>query len=291
MYGSYGYGYSAMANTVGIGLVLGFIAFVAAIVVTVLFYKKFIAVDNIHKVPGLKHDWGPFFRFEHLIIENILKVLYIFAACLIAFECAASIITSLFSIMYDPGAAIAGIIVMLIVCVVLEVLNRLWFEFALLTVLIWKNTSAIRKSVAGPAEYNQNTSYTQPSSPYGAQGGYVPSSAQGNQAQSPVGTQPFVSSQQPTAPVAGTVHNVQSTSTASTSPAAPTAPYQPNQASPVQTDHQNISSSAVSTPASSQSGAIPSDVSTSHNAAWTCPSCGAFNKSGSFCAQCGTRRS
>ena len=56
MYGSYGYGYSTMANTVGIGLVLGFIAFVAAIVVTVLFYKKFIAVDNIHKSPGLKRD-------------------------------------------------------------------------------------------------------------------------------------------------------------------------------------------------------------------------------------------
>ena len=43
MYGSYGYGYSTMANTVGIGLVLGFIAFVAAIVVAVLFYKKFNA--------------------------------------------------------------------------------------------------------------------------------------------------------------------------------------------------------------------------------------------------------
>lgn len=289
MYGSYGYGYSAMANTVGVGLVLGFIAFVAAIVVTVLFYRKFIAVDNIRKVPGLKHDWGPFFRFEHLIIENILKVLYIFVACLIAFESAASIITSLFSIMYDPGASIAGIIAILIVCVVLEVLNRLWFEFALLTVLIWKNTSAIRKSVASNG-YDQINSYTQSSQSYGAQGGYAAPSSQGNQPQPPIGGQPFASSQQPTAPVAGTAHNVQSTSTVSASSGAPTAPYQPNQASPVQADHQNISSSAVSTPASSQSGAIPADAPTSHNTAWTCPSCGAFNKSGSFCAQCGTRR-
>ena len=79
-----------------------------------------------------------FLGLNILLFENILKVLYIFAACLIAFECAASIITSLFSIMYDPGAAFAGIIVMLIVCVVLEVINRLWFEFSLLTVLIWK---------------------------------------------------------------------------------------------------------------------------------------------------------
>ena len=108
MYG-YGYGYNAFANTLGTGLVLGFIAFVAAIVVTVLLYRKFIASANVHKLPGVKHDWGPFFRFEHLIIENILKVLYIFAACLIAFECAASIITSLLS-----------------TCVVLAVYNRLW---------------------------------------------------------------------------------------------------------------------------------------------------------------------
>lgn len=55
MYG-YGYGYNAFANTLGTGLVLGFIAFVAAIVVTVLLYRKFIASANVHKLPGVKHD-------------------------------------------------------------------------------------------------------------------------------------------------------------------------------------------------------------------------------------------
>lgn len=210
MYGSYGYGYSTMANTVGVGLVLGFIAFVAAIVVTVLFYKKFIAVDNIHKSPGLKRDWGPFFRFEHLIIENILKVLYIFAACLIAFECAASIITSLFTIMYDSGAAFAGILIMLIVCIVLEVLNRLWFEFALLTVLIWKNTSAIRKSVSGQQDDTQTGSFIHSSSsPYAPQGGYSVPTVHNAQQQTSTPTQSFNSSaQQSTAPVTGSTPSV-----------------------------------------------------------------------------------
>lgn len=73
MYGSYGYGYSTMANTVGIGLVLGFIAFVAAIVVAVLFYKKFIAVDNIHKSPGLKRDWGSFLSIRASYYRKYLK--------------------------------------------------------------------------------------------------------------------------------------------------------------------------------------------------------------------------
>ena len=66
----YGYGHNAFANTLGTGLVLGFIAFVAAIVVTVLLYRKFIASANVHILPGVKHDWGPFFRFEHLIIRK-----------------------------------------------------------------------------------------------------------------------------------------------------------------------------------------------------------------------------
>lgn len=284
MYGSYGYGYNTMANTIGIGLVLGFIAFVAAIVVTVLFYKKFIAVDNIHKVSNLKHDWGPFFRFEHLIIENILKVLYIFAACLIAFECAASIITSLFSIMYDPGAAFAGILIMLIVCVVLEVLNRLWFEFALLTVLIWKNTSAIRKSVAGTDTFNQpNPVHQVPPT----QGGYA-APMQGAQPQSPVGTQHFNSAhQQPTAPVtAPSQSGAQGVSPAS---GAPVSSVSATQTVPVQPAQQPAQGGSASVP-SAQDSTVPVPPHSSHNEAWTCPSCGAFNKSGSFCAQCGTRR-
>lgn len=261
MYGSYGYGggYGALAASTSVGLLLGFIAFIAAIVVTVLFYKKYVAVDNIHEIPGFKHDWGPFFRFEHLIIENILKVLYIFTASLILFECAALIISSLFSIMYDPGATLVGIIVIAIVCFVLEVLNRLGFEFSLLTVLIWKNTSAIRKSVAGDSDPSLGTNFqayqsVNSQNATGQSYASMPQTSHGYTVPQPPSGQSFGS-----APAQGGA--TQNSAQPQTQPVQPVQPTQP-----------------VSSQVPLQS------------TAWTCPSCGAFNKSGAFCAQCGTRK-
>lgn len=284
MYGNYG----AMATQASVGLVLAFIAFVAAIVVTVIFYRKFISVDNTYKTPSVKGDWGPFFRFEHLIIENILKVLYIFTASLIAFECAGSIITSLFGIMYDAGAAFAGIIFFLILFVVLEVINRLWFEFSLLTVLIWKNTSAIRKSVADDTT--------------AAGAGFNPFN--------PIAPSDGIASQT-TNHVSAAPQNPAYAESSYAQPTAPTSPVQPVQhpvpspsvpqatePAPQPVDPQVVATPQAPAQAPTQAPVVPSDVPAqpsassthSHNSAWTCPSCGAFNKSGSFCAQCGTRR-
>ena len=281
MYGSYG----SVATQAGVGLVLAFIAFIAAIVVTVIFYRKFISVDNVYKTPGVKGDWGPFFRFEHLIIENILKVLYIFTASLIAFECDASIITSFFGFMYDAGAAFGGIIFFLILFVVLEIINRLWFEFSLLTVLIWKNTSAIRKSVAAD-DASSNAGGFNPFNPVIPQAGNAAQTAQNTNtsfgaATSSAQAGSSSSSAQPTQPVA--------------QPAQPAAqPTQPVSANtvPAQTGaapQAPVQNASVQAPVSPSEASQTVPVSHSHNAAWTCPSCGAFNKSGSFCAQCGTR--
>ena len=181
--------------------------------------------------------------------------------------------------MYDPGAAFAGILIMLIVCIVLEVLNRLWFEFALLTVLIWKNTSAIRKSVSGQQDDTQTGSFGHSSpSPYAPQGGYSVPTAHNAQQQTSTPTQSFNSSaQQPTAPVTGSAPSVPQ-------PASPTAssPAQASVTQPQSASQDTFNGTSAPNP--------PVASSHSHNEAWTCPSCGAFNKSGSFCAQCGTRR-
>lgn len=280
MYGMYG-SYGSMATQAGVGLVLAFIAFIAAIVVTVIFYRKFISVDNVYKTPGVKGDWGPFFRFEHLIIENILKVLYIFTASLIAFECAASIITSFFGFMYDAGAAFGGIILFLILFVVLEIINRLWFEFSLLTVLIWKNTSAIRKSVAAD-DTSSNVGGFNPFNPVIPQPGNASQNAQSTNSATSFASgvssaqagSPSVSAQ-PTQPVAQPTQPVSASAVSS----------QPSAASQVSTQN-----ATVQAPVSPSDASQAAPVSHSHNTAWTCPSCGAFNKSGSFCAQCGTRR-
>ena len=145
--------YGGILPSTGTGLVLSVIAFIAAIVVTVLLYMKYISEGKV-TTQATKHDWGPFFRFESLIIEKILKVLYLFTTCLIAFEAIASVIASFTIIVYAPGMAITGIITILIVCALLELLNRLGFEFTLMIVLIWKNTSDIRKAMKNSSANN-----------------------------------------------------------------------------------------------------------------------------------------
>lgn len=268
MYGSYAYGYggyNGLIATASISLLLGFVAFVAAIVVTVLFYKKYIAVDNIHKVQpsqALKHhDWGPFFRFEHLIVENILKVLYIFFASLIAFESAVGILSSLMGIFSDPGAVLFSIIFILIICVVLEVVTRLWFEFSLLTVLIWKNTSAIRKSVSkGEPESVSNAPV--PGAPVSGYASQQPS-------QQPMNYQQYASA--PAQPV--------------------TMPQSDFSTQPI--DSSAVSSAPSEQPASASMPTPPvaSPMSDhSQSGEWTCSHCGAVNKAGSFCGQCGQEK-
>ena len=206
----------------------------------------------------------------------------------LAFECAASIITSFFGFMYDAGAAFGGIIFFLILFVVLEIINRLWFEFSLLTVLIWKNTSAIRKSVAAD-DTSSNAGGFNPFNPVIPQPGNASQNAQSTnsatsfasgvssaQAGSPsVSAQPTQPVAQPTQPVAQPTQPVSASAVSS----------QPSAASQVSTQN-----ATVQAPVSPSDASQAAPVSHSHNAAWTCPSCGAFNKSGSFCAQCGTRR-
>lgn len=228
----YGYGNglsnvqsSAILGSFGIFMVLGFIAFVAAIVVTVLLYRKFVS-DGTPRVSG-KRDWRPFFRFETLLIDKILKAFYIFTSCLIAFESVAAIVAGLCSLIANPLGALAGIIVIAIGCIVLEVLNRLGFEQTMLMILVWRNTSDLRKGLVGDQSY-----------------GNAPSASVGNGAAQ--------SSSYPAGARAGY--------SGATHPATPSA------------QSSSYGSSAAS------------------SAAWTCPSCGAANKAGSFCSQCGKRK-
>ncbi len=183
----YGYGSSfssvqsnALLASFGIYAVLGFIAFVAAIVVTVLLYRKFIS-DGAPQGASDKRDWRPFFRFETLLIDKILKALYIFLTCLIAFESAAAILAGLCSIIADPFGAIVGIILIAILCVVFEILNRLGFEQTMLLILVWRNTSDLRKGLVGDVNNGNGPSATvggvSPSSPAAPADGAVPSQA------------------------------------------------------------------------------------------------------------------
>ena len=84
MYG-YGYGYRSPSLGIdamgGIFVTLLVIAFIAAIVLAVAGYRKYVS-DGTEQPFRLKDPgtWGPFLRFDKLVIDKILKALYIFCA-------------------------------------------------------------------------------------------------------------------------------------------------------------------------------------------------------------------
>ncbi len=137
MYG-YGYGYNnygygspsfGVGAAGGIFVTLLAIGFIAAIVLAVVVYRKY-ASDGNEQPLSLKDKstWGPFLRFDKLVIDKILRALYIFCAIL-ADGIAVFLIT---------------LIMCAILCLIIELLERVSFESVMLSVIITHNTSDIK---------------------------------------------------------------------------------------------------------------------------------------------------
>ena len=128
---------------------LSVIAFIASIVLTVILYRKFITPDSVRKITPGTSGWATFFRFDHLLVENILKALYMFFAIYTALQGIALLLgfPALPSVHFDFGWIVMWIFIVIISVIIFEVLLRISFEFSLLTILIWKNTTAIRKTM------------------------------------------------------------------------------------------------------------------------------------------------
>ncbi|MGO5212150.1 zinc-ribbon domain-containing protein [Parafannyhessea sp. LCP21S3_E6] len=151
-YGGYGYNSNPLGQLFGFGAaegVLILVAFIAAIVLTVMGYKRFISDKNeLHLSFKDKKSWGPFLRFDILLIDKILKALYIFNALFILFACAS---VALSSLSFGFGAFLGSLVGMALLCVVLEILLRVGYEFAILNVMIARNTSDIRRKLFSDA--------------------------------------------------------------------------------------------------------------------------------------------
>lgn len=151
-YGGYGYDANPLGQLVNFGSAFGvlmFIALVAAIVLTVMGYKRFVSDKNeLHLSYKDKKSWGPFLRFDILLIDKILKALYMFNALLVLFGCAAG---ALSSISFGFGAFLGALVGMIILCIVLELLLRVGYEFVMLNVMIARNTSDIRRKLFSDA--------------------------------------------------------------------------------------------------------------------------------------------
>lgn len=140
MYGYSSYGpdlFSLLGFAGGIWVSLTFIAFVAAIVCTVLLYRKYVSSFDKSQLKNAKHDFGPFLRFEKFWSEKILIILFIYNMCFIAFGSAAAVISLLSMLTYDVGSVFIAILTVVVLFALGEVFNRLFYEFFMLIVKMW----------------------------------------------------------------------------------------------------------------------------------------------------------
>lgn len=165
--------------------------------------------------------------------------------CFIAFGSAAAVISLLSMLTYDVGSVFIAILTVVVLFALGEVLNRLFYEFFMLIVKMWRNTQAIRSVVVGNDALESTPVHREPvQEPYrqasvNSQGSSVaPESANADQRVAASETVDF----------------------------SKTNPLPVAQASP-------------------QQGGFD------QNSSWSCPACGASNKAGVFCSQCGMRRS
>ncbi len=136
-YDYYGYdtiGSAKMAPGLGATIWL-ILSFIIALVGCFLVYFLFVKKNNELKNPKL--EWlRSFLRFDKMLIETILKIAYIFAAIMITLAPFAFL-----------AAGFAGFIVALITIIFGNLIVRIIYEGVLIKIMIWKNTTEIKKSL------------------------------------------------------------------------------------------------------------------------------------------------
>lgn len=122
------------------------VAFIAAIVLTVIIYKRYVGSvgGGLRIDPRDQRTWGPFLNFDTLIIDKVLKALYIFNAIFLAFALCVLAIGMLFE---GFGQFMAFLCVAVIALVAGELLLRLGYELIMMTIVIARNTSAIKRKL------------------------------------------------------------------------------------------------------------------------------------------------
>ncbi len=127
-YGGYGYG-SGASGAMGVCAIV-------AIIAGILLYFLFLSPKNDKKFAGFVGWLYDFLAFKKLLVEAILKVVYLICACFLTLVG----IVTLFSSSFRAG---------LTILVVGNVMLRFGYEFLLLLIIICKNTSEINKKLSG----------------------------------------------------------------------------------------------------------------------------------------------
>lgn len=145
-YGGYAMGISNIIQGLG---ALGGVAFVLAIVLTVLIFVFILSKKHVDNLKGFWAKLADFFNLKHLYIEKVLQVIYVFNTCL--FElCGFLMLFRVQRDWYGEGHWMGGygILVMLLSPVVL----RLTHELVMMGVLLVKNVMQINSKLADQTE-------------------------------------------------------------------------------------------------------------------------------------------
>lgn len=202
-YGSYGsFGYAA-----GYVTILTLILTVAVIAMTVVCYHKFVG-----KKSNPSESLSKFFNFDHLYVENITKALFILSIFGITAFCLFMPLSMLGSRYVTPMSFITTLLGAIILFAVLQIINRLVFEWSMLIIRGAVDLHAVRKKVTGTDHERSNADFAGDMSE-------IVSSFKKEGAARSAAVKP--AAQQPAAPVAPA---------APAAPAAPVAPAQPQAA-------------------------------------------------------------
>lgn len=125
--------------------------FILAVIGSVVICFTFLSKKNEGKFTGFAGWLYDFFNFRKLIIESILKVIYIIIACLTTF--------------YGLVMLMESIIIGLMIIVFGNIIIRIGYEFMILFVLICKNTSEINKKMMENSQEKNDSFVSQIKSP------------------------------------------------------------------------------------------------------------------------------
>lgn len=109
------------------------IAFVLSLIGGIILYFTFLNKNNEHKYSGFVKWLYDFLSFQKLMIDSILKILYLILACFITL---AGIIMMVYSFLTGLFLLVVG-----------NVLLRLGYEFMMLLIIICQNTIELNKKL------------------------------------------------------------------------------------------------------------------------------------------------
>ena len=132
-YGSLGSGASSSAPAVG-ALIWIIVALLAALVGCFLTYFLFVNKDT--KLENKKLAWlRDFLRFDKMLVETVLKVLYIF------------IVIAITLVPFAFVTSFGSFIGVLLFIIFGNIFIRIGYELAMIKIMIWKNTTEIKKNM------------------------------------------------------------------------------------------------------------------------------------------------